>query len=124
MPKPVKVPGPAHPITITSTGARVVVRAGGQVIADTEAALTLTEASIPPVQYVPLADVDPTVLLPSGSETYCPFKGEASYFTVATASGDIKDAVWYYEFPFDAVGEIADHVAFYADRVEVSVGAD
>jgi uncharacterized protein (DUF427 family) len=122
MSKPVKLPGPDHPITITPTGSRVVVRAGDRMIADTEAALTLSEAGYRPVQYVPLADVDPTALLPSDTETYCPFKGEASYFTVATASGEIKDAAWYYEFPFDAVGEIADHVAFYADRVELSVG--
>jgi len=124
MSKPEKVPGPDHPITIAPTGARVVVRAGNQVIADTDTALTLNEADYRPVQYVPLADVDPAVLLPSGTETYCPFKGEASYFTVATEAGEIKDAVWYYEFPFAAVGEIADHVAFYADRVEVSVGID
>ncbi|HZO36015.1 MAG TPA: DUF427 domain-containing protein [Solirubrobacteraceae bacterium] len=121
-PKPVMLPSPDHPITITPTGARVVVRAGEQVIADTDAALTLAESTYPPVQYIPLADVDAEVLLPSATETYCPFKGEASYYGVATGSGEIKDAIWFYASPFDAVSEIAGHVAFYADRVEISVG--
>lgn len=115
-------PGPDHPITVAPTGARVVVRAGGRVIADTERALTLTEASYPPVQYVPLADVDSSLLRPSGTETYCPFKGDASYYSIAIDDNEIEDAIWTYERPFDAVSEIAGHVAFYRDKAEISVG--
>lgn len=116
------IPGPNHPITIVPTGARVVVRANDRVIAATERALTLSEAGYPPVQYVPLADVEASVLRPSDSRTYCPFKGEASYYSLVVAGREIKDAIWIYRTPFDAVGAIADHVAFYRDRVQVSVG--
>jgi uncharacterized protein (DUF427 family) len=122
--KPVKIPGPDHPITIEPTGARVVVRAGDRVIADTEDALTLREASYRPVQYVPVADVDPEVLRASATQTYCPFKGEASYYDVALDDSEIADAIWTYRQPYDAVAEIAGHVAFYADLVGVSVGED
>ena len=80
--KKVLVPGPDHPITLEATGARVTVTLGGRVIADTTDAITLREASYPPVQYIPLADVDPAVLRPSDHATYCPFKGDASYYVL------------------------------------------
>ena len=114
-------PGPDHPITIAPTGRHVVVRAGGQVIAETDQALTLEEANYGPVQYVPLADVDATVLRSTDHGTYCPYKGEASYYTVATPAGELENVIWTYEEPYDAVSEIAGHVAFYTDRVELSV---
>lgn len=116
-----KIPGPDHPITVAPTGAHVTVRSGEHVIAETDAALTLREASYPPVQYVPLADVDPAVLRPTDTQTYCPYKGDASYYTVSTPAGDVQDAIWTYETPYPAVGEIAGHVAFYANRVQITV---
>jgi uncharacterized protein (DUF427 family) len=119
-----KIPGPDHPITVEPTGTRVVARVGDRVVADTTSALTLQEASYPPVQYVPLADVDPDVLRDSAMTTYCPYKGEAGYYTLVPADGaELVDAVWTYRTPYDAVAEIADHVAFYPDRVDVSVEA-
>ncbi|HWF52528.1 MAG TPA: DUF427 domain-containing protein [Solirubrobacteraceae bacterium] len=114
-------PGADHPITIAPTGGHVVVRAGDQVIAETDHALTLAEANYGPVQYVPLADVDAAVLRPTDHETYCPYKGEASYYTVTTPAGELENVIWTYVEPYDAVSEIAGHVAFYADRVELSV---
>ena len=122
MPRAVRTPGPRHPITVEPTGARVVVRAGGSVLADTTAALTLREASYPPVQYVPLADVDAGLLRPSTTRTWCPYKGEASYYSVAAGEADLPDAVWTYAQPHPAVAPIAGHVAFYPDRVDVTVG--
>jgi uncharacterized protein (DUF427 family) len=116
------LPGPDHPITVSPTGARVVVRSGDTVIADTTAALTLQESTYPAVQYVPLADVDPALLRPSDNESYCPFKGDASYYSLAVDGRELTDVVWTYEQPYDAVGEIAGHVAFYADKVEIAVG--
>ncbi|MBB2938946.1 uncharacterized protein (DUF427 family) [Amycolatopsis bartoniae] len=122
-----KTPGKLHPITVEPTPARVVVRAAGRVIADTTSALTLRESVYPPVQYVPLADVDPEVLRPSAKQTYCPYKGEAGYYSIALKRPDtgeteeIADAVWTYEHPYEAVEAIASHVAFYPDRVEISV---
>ena len=82
MSRPVLTPTDKHPITIAPTDGRVVVRVGGTVVADSNHALTLREASYPPVQYIPLADVDPAVLRPSQTATYCPYKGEASYYSV------------------------------------------
>ncbi|MBG0561092.1 DUF427 domain-containing protein [Actinoplanes aureus] len=116
--KPRLYPGPDHPITVTPTGKRVVVTAGGRVVADTRDALTLQEASYPAVQYVPLADVDRSLLERTSTESYCPFKGEASYYSI-TAGGDRSvDAIWEYREPYDAVAPIKDHVAFYPDRVD------
>ena len=115
-------PGPDHPITIETTGKRVTVTAGDQVIARTDNALTLREASYPPIQYVPIDDVDPSALRPSAHETYCPYKGDASYFTVNTPEGELENVIWTYEQPYEAVAEIGGHVAFYANRVDVAVG--
>jgi uncharacterized protein (DUF427 family) len=114
------IPGPDHPITVEPADVRVVVTAGGKVVADTSKALVLREASYPAAYYVPLADVDPAVLRPSETHTYCPYKGEASYYSVAGGDGEIADAIWTYPSPYPAVAEIADHVAFYPDRVQIT----
>jgi len=94
MQKEVLIPGPDHPITITPTTERVVVRVGEHVIAETEAALTLSEASYAPVQYLPIGDVDATLIEPSDSETYCPYKGDATYYSINLPTSKIKDAIW------------------------------
>jgi uncharacterized protein (DUF427 family) len=117
-----KIPGPDHPITIEPTDARVMARVGGQVVADTVRALTLREANYPPVQYIPLEDVDQTLLADSTTLTYCPYKGDASYYGITAADGTLADAVWTYREPYDAVVEITGHVAFYTGRVDVVVG--
>ncbi len=121
MERPVLKPGPNHPITVEPAGSRVVVRSGGTVIADTTAALSLRESTYAPVLYIPLADVSPQALRPSDTQTYCPFKGDASYYSLATGDGEITDAVWTYEKPYDAVAGIAGHVAFYPQHVEFDV---
>jgi uncharacterized protein (DUF427 family) len=123
--KPVLEPGPDHPITITPNGNRVVVTVAGKVIADTRSALTLQEASYPPVQYVPLTDVDQSVLVRTDTETYCPYKGDASYYSVKVDDDTAVDAIWEYRDPRPAVAEIKGHVAFYPDRVEsIDIEAD
>jgi uncharacterized protein (DUF427 family) len=123
-----RIPGADHPITIERTGLRVVARVGTHVVADTTRALTLREAGYPPVQYIPLDDVDQTMLAPSDTRTYCPYKGHASYYSITLPDGQdteggLADAVWTYLQPYDSVAPIANHVAFYANRVEVVVGA-
>jgi uncharacterized protein (DUF427 family) len=118
-----KIPGPDHPITLESTDIHVVARVGSHIIADTTRALTMREANYPPVHYIPLGDVDQTLLTASATQTYCPYKGDASYYGIALADGGLVDAVWFYPAPYDAVAAIAGHVAFYTDRVEVIVGA-
>ena len=122
MTRTVKIPDATHPITIRPTGARVTVRVGGAVVAETDSALSLAEASYPVVQYIPLADIDQALLERTTTQTYCPYKGDASYYSVEPAGGDlVEDAIWTYDSPYPAVAEIAGHVAFYADRAEVSV---
>jgi uncharacterized protein (DUF427 family) len=116
--RPVKVPGPDHPITITPTAARVVVSLAGRTIADTRAALALTEASYPPVYYIPRADVDFSLLERTDHQTYCPYKGECSYYSIPLGADRSVNAVWSYEEPYDAVAAIKGYVAFYPDRVD------
>lgn len=120
--KPKLTPGARHPITITATGRPVTVRHGEHVVAKTGRALTLAEAKYAPVQYIPLEDVDSRYLRPSEHETYCPFKGDASYYSLSTPAGESENAVWTYEQPHEAVAEIAGHVAFYPDRVTIEIG--
>ncbi len=117
MSRPVLQPSVKHPITIEPTGGRVVVRVGDKVVADSQHALTLQESTYPAVQYVPMADVDASVLRRTDTSSYCPFKGDASYYSVETPDGTVDDVIWTYEKPHAAVSEIADHVAFYADHV-------
>ena len=121
MSRTVLQPGPQHPITVEPASARVVVSAGGTPVADTAAALALQEAAYPTVYYVPLADVRADVLRPSDHTTYCPYKGDASYYSIATPEGELTDAVWFYAEPYPAVAPIAGHVAFYAHRVDITV---
>ncbi len=118
------IPGPDHPITIEPSSAHVVVKTGDTVIADSSNALTLHEGkgNYAPVYYVPLADVDSELLESSDTTTYCPYKGEASYYSVRTGDAVVKDAIWFYDEPYDAVSEIAGHVAFYPDRVQIEDG--
>lgn len=116
--RPVLEPGPDHPITITPTAGRVVVTAGGKVVADTRAALTLQESTYPAVQYVPLADVDTSLLERTATESYCPYKGDASYYSIRSGGAQAVDAVWEYQDPREAVAGIKGHVAFYPDRVD------
>ncbi len=116
------IPDENHPITVTPTSGRVVVTRGGRQIADTTRALTLQESTYPAVQYVPLADVDPAVLERTDHATYCPFKGDAGYYSLVVDGERADNAVWTYDAPYDAVAEIAGHVAFYPDQVEINVG--
>jgi uncharacterized protein (DUF427 family) len=121
--RPVLQPTEQHPITVAPTGRHVVVRVNGEVVAETDSALTLQESSYPAVHYVPLTDVNRKLLRPTATATYCPYKGEASYYSVMTAAGDtVDDAIWTYEEPYEAVATIAGHVAFYPDKADISVG--
>ena len=116
-------PSARHPITVTETGRHVTVRVNGEVVADTDNALTLQESTYATVQYSPLADVNGDVLRHTDTATYCPYKGDASYYSVVTAAGvTVEDAIWTYEQPYEAVAPIAEHVAFYPDKAEVTVG--
>jgi uncharacterized protein (DUF427 family) len=122
MDKPRKTPGPDHPITIDRHPGRVRVQANGKTIVDTRNALSLREASYPAVLYIPRADADMSQLTRSDHTTYCPYKGDCSYYSIAALGERGANAVWTYESPYPAVAQIADHLAFYPDRVDISEG--
>ncbi len=113
-----KLPGPDHPITIARNPMRVRVTFAGKVIADSRRALTLKEASYPPVQYIPREDADMSLLAATAHASHCPYKGDASYFTIAADGRSADNAVWSYEQPFPAMAEIKGYLAFYPNRVD------
>ena len=115
------IPDANHPIRIEPSRSTVVVHKGPLQIAKTKRALTLSEASYPRVQYIPRNDVDMAQLERSTHTTYCPYKGEATYYSVPALGEVGLNAVWTYETPFEAVADIAGHLAFYPDRMSVEV---
>ena len=116
--KQIKVPDSDHPISIERNPARVVVSVAGHVIVDTRNALTLREADYPAVQYIPRKDVDFSQLERTDHATYCPYKGDCSYYSIPAGGKKAVNAVSSYENPFPAVAQIRGHVAFYPDRVD------
>ena len=114
-----KIPGPDHPITITRNPRRVRVTAGDVVIAETSKALTLKEAKYPAVQYVPREDANMALLERTERTTHCPYKGDASYYSVKADGKTLDNAIWTYETPFPAMTEILGHLAFYPDKVKI-----
>jgi uncharacterized protein (DUF427 family) len=114
-----KLPGPDHPITITPNPRRVRVTAGDIVIAETTKALTLKEAKYPAVQYVPRQDANMALLERTDRVTHCPYKGDASYYSVKADGKTLDNAIWTYEAPFPAMTEISGHLAFYPDKVKI-----
>src|SRR5215475_11037 len=119
MQAPILAGTPDHPITITLAPNRVRVTFAGRVVADSKRALALTEASYTPVMYIPREDVDPSTFERTDHTTHCPYKGEASYYSIHAADRTAQNAVWSYEQPLEAVSAIAGYMAFYPDRVEL-----
>jgi uncharacterized protein (DUF427 family) len=113
-----KLPGLDHPITIAHSNKRVRVTFGGQVVADTTHALNLKEASYPAVLYIPRADAKMGLLKKTDNATHCPYKGDASYYSIQADGKIAENAVWSYEQPFPAMAEIKDYLAFYPNRVD------
>ena len=116
--RPVKQPGPDHPITVEPNPLNVVVSMAGRIVADTHEALTLREAGYAPVQYIPVTDVDMSLLEATDHGSYCPYKGDCSYYTIRVGEETSVNAAWTYKAPFAAVAEIESRVAFYPDRVD------
>ncbi len=110
-----------HPIRIEPNPQRVRVRLGGKTVVDTTRALTLFEATYPGVQYVPREDADMSLLTRTTHKTHCPYKGDASYYSIKTDGGAAENAVWTYEQPFPGVAQIAEYLAFYPNKVDITV---
>jgi uncharacterized protein (DUF427 family) len=113
-----KIPGPDHPITIEPSPGRVRVVFNGRVVADSTRALTLREASLRPVHYIPRADADMSLLVRSAHASHCPYKGDAAYYSLSVEGRTAENAVWTYETPFPAMAPIKEHLAFYPGRVD------
>ena len=114
----IKIPGPDHPISISQSTDHVIITVSGKVITDTTESLMLQEADYPVVRYIPRKDVDMTELRRSETRSYCPYKGDASYFSIPLGGERSIDAIWTYETPYDAAARIKDYLAFYSDRVD------
>jgi uncharacterized protein (DUF427 family) len=114
-----KIPGPDHPITVTADPRRLQVSYNGHVFVDTRTALSLQESTYPPVLYFDRADVEMSVLRRTDKTTYCPYKGEAHYFTLDMDGVIAESAVWTYETPYPAMEIIKDRVAFYPNQVSI-----
>jgi uncharacterized protein (DUF427 family) len=112
------IDGPAHRIFIEPTAKRVRIEVAGETVADSVEAKLLHETGLLPVYYIPRADVRDDLLQPTDHHTTCPFKGEASYFSVVVGDHVEENLVWYYPEPIEGVAAIADHVAFYLRRVD------
>jgi uncharacterized protein (DUF427 family) len=115
----IKIPGPDHPITVTATPKRVQARYNGHVIADSRTALLLKEASYKAVVYFPREDVEMAYFTRTDRSTHCPYKGDASYYTILMDGVFAENAVWTYENPYPAMEQIRGRLAFYPDKVEV-----
>lgn len=113
-----KLPGPDHPITITTNPHRVRVTFAGKIVAETSRALTLKEASYPAVQYIPREDANMSQFARTEHATQCPYKGQASYYTLQVDGRAAENAVWTYEEPYPAMAQIKGHLAFYPNRVD------
>ena len=109
-----------HPITIGPIAERVRVVWRGRTIGDSRRALELREANYPPVVYVPREDMDMSALKRTSRVTTCPYKGEANYYSIADRGLRDDNAVWTYETPKADVVEIASHLAFYPEKVEIT----
>jgi len=117
-----KIPDESHPITLERALTTVRVLFEGHEIADSDDVLVLKEASYPPVYYFPRDDVQMAFLRRTEKLTHCPYKGDANYFTIYRDAKVIENAVWTYEDPFPAVGQIGNRVAFYPEHVEFQLG--
>jgi uncharacterized protein (DUF427 family) len=116
--RPVRIPGPDHPITIERHSGRIVVKVAGRIVADTREALLLREANFPAVHYIPRKDADMALLTRTTHTTYCPYKGDCSYYNIPLGNARSVNAVWTYEHPYEAVAAIKDYLAFYPNRVD------
>lgn len=106
---------PGYALAIAAADGRVQAVFNGEIIADSTNALAMTETKHDPIFYFPRADVRMDRLTRTGHDTFCPFKGHASYWTIA----DAENTAWSYETPYDEVPEIKDYIAFYGDKVTV-----
>jgi uncharacterized protein (DUF427 family) len=116
--KEIKIPGPDHPIAISSAEGKVRIMVAGRIVADSARALRVQEKGYPPVYYLPRNDADMSLLVRTTHYIYCPYKGDCTYYSIPIGGAKSEYAVWTYENPYEAVAGIKDHLAFYPARVD------
>src|ERR1700683_1122099 len=116
--KEIKIPGPDHPITISPIEGRVRVTVAETAVAESTRALQLEEKGYPPVYYLPRDDADMSLLVRTTHYTYCPYKGDCTYYSIPIGGSKSEYAVWTYEKPYEAVASIKEYLAFYLSRVD------
>jgi uncharacterized protein (DUF427 family) len=116
--KEIKIPGPDHPITISPAEGKVRVTVAGRIVAESVLALRLEEKGYPPVYYLPRDHADMSLLVRTAHYSYCPYKGDCTYYSIPIGGSKSDYAVWTYEKPYAAVADIKEHLAFYASRVD------
>lgn len=121
-PAPGFLRNPDKKITLEPYDGTVTVTAGDTVVARTNRAVRLSETPYPAAFYIPFADIDFSKLEKTTHASHCPYKGDASYWSVVPAGSKGGNAMWAYEHPFDEMEPIRNHGAFYADRVTITAG--
>jgi len=116
--KEIRIPGPDHPITVSPAEGKVRVVVAGRTIAESTRALRLEEKGCMSVYYLPRNDADMSLLVRTTNYTYCPYKGDCSYYSIPIGGSESENAVWTYERPHDSVAGIREHLAFYPSRVD------
>ena len=116
--KEIKIPGPDHPITISPAEGSVRVTVAGRIVAESTRTLRLEEKAYPAVYYLPRSDADMSLLVRTKHYTYCPYKGDCTYYSIPIGEAKSEYAVWTYEKPYEAVTEIKEYLAFYPSRVD------
>jgi uncharacterized protein (DUF427 family) len=116
--KEIRIPGPEHTITISPAQGKVRVTVAGRIVAESMRALLLEEKGYPPVYYLSRNDADMSLLVKTTLYSYCPYKGDCSYYSIPIGGSKSEFAVWTYEKPYEAVAEIKEHLAFYPSRVD------
>lgn len=116
-----KIPGPDHPITIEPFAGDVTISFGDKIVAQSGQALALNESTYPAVYYLPRTDVEMAYFDETDRVTHCPYKGDATHFTIRADREVAENAAWSYQSPYPPVSDIAGHIVFYADKVTVAV---
>jgi len=116
--KEIRIPGPDHPITISPAEGKVRITVAGKIVAESTRALRLEEKEYPPVYYLPRTDADMSLLVRTTHYTYCPYKGDCTYYSIPIGGAKSEYAVWTYEKPYEAMAKIKEYLAFYPSRVD------
>lgn len=113
-----------HSVELRSERTPLVLRFGGEVIADTKCALVVVEGGYPPRYYIPKVDVRMDLLEATDLETHCPFKGDARYWTIRAGGQVLKNGAWAYDYPFDETAGLAGFIGFYTEEMDLVVDSE